>query len=83
MHLIFLTQYLKMQCLTKTFRQLIVFMAYYHGDEKKTCYLPVVKRSWVSARGLDSDMEGKGADGCEAGDREVEAGEDWVRTRGW
>lgn len=44
---------------------------------------PVVKRSWVSAKGLASDMEGIVLAECRAGGREVEAGEDWVRTRGW
>lgn len=47
------------------------------------CLLPVVKRSWLSARGLDSDNEGKAAGGCEAGGTVVAAGEDWVRTSGW
>lgn len=47
------------------------------------CLLPVVKRSWLSARGLDSDNEGKVAGGCEAGGTVVDAGEDWVRTSGW
>lgn len=47
------------------------------------CLLPVVKRSWLSARGLDSDSEGKAAGGCEAGGTVVAAGEDWVRTSGW
>lgn len=44
---------------------------------------PVVKRSWTSAAELDSDREGMVVGGCGGGGREVEAGEDWVRTRGW
>lgn len=60
-------------------------MAYFHIflTKKKKYSSPVVKRSWVSAKGLDSDMEGIVVGGCGAGGREVEAGEDWVRTRGW
>lgn len=52
---------------------------------KKTnkCFLPVVKRSWLSAKGLDRDNEGKAAGGWDEGGTVVEAGEDWVRTRGW
>lgn len=37
---------------------------------------PVVKRSCVSAKGLESDMDGIVVCGCGADGREVEAGED-------
>lgn len=43
---------------------------------------PVVKRSWVSAAGLDNDRDGMVVAGC-GGGSEVEAGEDRVRIRGW
>lgn len=49
----------------------------------KKCPSPVVKRSWTSAAGLESEREGMVVGGCGGGGREVEAGEDWVRTRGW
>lgn len=47
------------------------------------CHSPVVKRSWVSVAGLDNDMEGMVVGWCEAGGREVEAGEDRDRLTGW
>lgn len=41
---------------------------------------PVVKRSFTSGAGLDRETV---ADALGRGGREVEAGEDWVRTKGW
>lgn len=49
----------------------------------KKCPPPVVKCSWTSAAGLDRDREGIVVGGWGGGGREVEAGEDWVRTNGW
>ena len=43
----------------------------------------MVKRKWTSEAGLDSDREGMVVGGCGGGGSEVEAGEDWVRPRGW
>lgn len=51
--------------------------------ETNECFLPVVKRRWPSARGLDRDSEGRVAGGWEEGGTVVDAGEDWVRTSGW
>lgn len=47
------------------------------------CFLPVVKRSWLSAKGLDRDNDGKAAGGWEEGGTVVDAGDDWVRPSGW
>ena len=56
-------------------QQIMAFIDIFPPDSS-----PVVKRSWTSAAGLDSDREGME----EAwGGREVEAGEDRVRDRGW
>ena len=43
----------------------------------------MVKRKWTSEAGLDSDREGMVVGGCGGGGSDVEAGEDWVRPRGW
>lgn len=52
--------------------------------KSKKSHTPVVKRSWMSVAGLDSDSEGIVEGRCEGGGSVVEAGEDWVRaTGGW
>lgn len=65
----------------ETTREMQTFISFYMVGTRR-CHSPVVKRSWVSATGLDNDRDGMEVAG-RGGGSEVEAGEDRVRTRGW